>query len=473
MFAWSAWFAVNLFAEPTNYTYNYDYWNEQVESPDAYRVSAYLLGSQFGIGNFVDPQGLFVRDNRIYICDSGNNRIVVFSTDNRGNYAVSEIIDHLVINGAEETFNYPSDIYETLSGHLYICDTNNNRVLHIDAQGNYLDMITKPVDQSIDAGFVFLPVKAVVDSANRIYIQAKNVNKGLMEFDNRGEFIGYMGANRVQVKIVDYIWKLLSSQAQRAQMDLFVPTEYNNLALDNEGFIYVTNSTGQTYAVRRLNPMGQDILLRNGYKDPVGDVVFGNAGGIQGPSKFIDVTALANESYACFDRTRGRIFVYDFQGNLLYAFGGVGNREGYFMLPVALDSMGDSLFALDSRTATLTRFDLTEYGLLVRDALNEYKLGRYEESAAIWQEVLKRNGNYDMAYIGIGRAALRQGKYEEAMEYYRLKYYDEGYGKAFQYYRKEWVEANLWWMMLVIVLLIIGPWAVKTIIRVRKEIIEA
>jgi tetratricopeptide (TPR) repeat protein len=218
--------------------------------------------------------------------------------------------------------------------------------------------------------------------------------------------------------------------------------------------------------------MGQDILIRNGYEDPEGDLAFGNAGGIAGRSKFIDVAALDNDSYACFDRIRGRIFIYDFQGNLLYAFGGVGNRKGYFLQPVALEQMGYALFALDSRTGALTRFDLTGYGVEINAALTEYQAGRYEASAAKWETVLKMNGNYDLAYIGIGRAALRQGEYLKAMKYYKLKHYDIGYGKAFQFYRKQWMEENLWKILLVLGILIIGPAAVKFVLKIRKEVLE-
>jgi tetratricopeptide (TPR) repeat protein len=255
-------------------------------------------------------------------------------------------------------------------------------------------------------------------------------------------------------------------------MDLFIPTEYNNLCLDPEGFIFVTNSSGQADPVRRLNAMGQDILVRNGYEKPVGDLVFGNAGGISGPSRFIDVAALDNGSYACFDRMRGRIFMYDFQGNLLYAFGGVGNREGCFLQPVALANMGYALYALDSRSAALTRFDLTSYGEKINLALNEYKAGRYESSADVWEEVLKMNGNYDLAYIGIGRAALRQGDYQKAMRYYKLKNYRIGYGKAFQLYRIQYMEENLWKILLVLALVITLPPLVKGIIKFRREVME-
>lgn len=462
-----------VFAEPSNYTYNYDFWNEPAASPDAYRVGAYLLGSSLGTDNFRDPQGLFIRDDRIYVCDSGNNRIVLIGVNAGGEYEIRAVISSVLIDGEESPLDYPMDLFETRDGEIYITDTNNQRILRLDRDWNYLSSIVKPDDQSIDAASEFLPTKIIVDFAGRIFLQARNVNKGLMEFDSQGAFTGYMGANRVQVNIVDYAWKFVSTQAQRARMDLFIPTEYNNLCLDRDGFIYVTNSSGQADPVRRLNAMGQDILIRNGYEDPEGDLAYGNAGGIAGRSKFIDAAALENDSYACFDRVRGRIFMYDFQGNLLYAFGGIGNRQGYFLQPAALEKMGYSLFALDSRTCALTRFDLTGYGAAINAALDEYQAGRYESSAEKWEQVLKMNGNYDLAYIGIGRAALRQGDYRKAMKYYRLKRYREGYGKAFQLYRKQWMEENLWKILLILGVLIIGPPLVKGVLKIRKEVMEA
>jgi len=472
--------SLSLYAEPTNYTYSYDYWYEYVSSPDAYRVGAYILGTSLGIGHFREPQGLFIRDNRIYVCDSGNNRIVVIEALDNGEHASVRIVNSVFIDGIDSPLSYPMDIFECRDGFIYIADTNNNRILKLDPQWNHIFTITRPDDDSIDDFVEFQPMKIVVDFANRIFALVRNVNKGLMEFDSRGEFSGYMGANEVVYNIIDYIWKFFSTQEQRARQGLFIPTEYNNIALDKNGFIYATsymtaNQSGNLKAVKRLNAMGQDILVRNGYSEPVGDLSFSdlNFGGVSGFSRLIDVVAFDNDSYACFDRNRGRIFLYDFQGNLLYGFGGLGNREGYFLMPAALDRMGDSLYALDSRSASITRFDLTAYGELINLALNEYKAGRYESSAEVWEDVLKMNGNFDFAYIGIGRSALRQGEYKKAMDNFKLKHYRQGYGKAFQLYRKQWMEDNIWWIMLVLVLLIFVPLIVKFTIKTIREIKEA
>ncbi|MCL2880969.1 MAG: hypothetical protein FWF29_12060, partial [Treponema sp.] len=252
-----------VFSQATNYTYTYDFWDEANASPDAYRVSAYLLGAGLGIQDFRDPQGLYVRDNRIYVCDSGNNRIVRIEVDNNGTHTVTAVVNSVMINGVKSNFAYPMDIFETGQGVLYIADTNNNRILILDHNWNYIASIVKPKDETIDETTEFLPVKLVVDFANRLFVQALNINKGLLEFDTENNFVGYMGANKVHFNPIDYVWKMVFSTAeQRKQMSLFIPSEYNNLCIDNEGFIYVTNNSQKIAPVRRLNARGQDILVR-------------------------------------------------------------------------------------------------------------------------------------------------------------------------------------------------------------------
>ena len=97
-------------------------------------------------------------------------------------------------------------------------------------------MINRPVDQTVDEASDFLPTKLVVDKAGRCFVLARNYNKGFLQYDREGEFIGYMGASEVRFNFTDYIWKLLSTQKQKSQMAQFVPTEYNNVAMDKDGF---------------------------------------------------------------------------------------------------------------------------------------------------------------------------------------------------------------------------------------------
>lgn len=471
-------FSISSYADFTNYTYNYDYWYEQVASPDAYRPVTSLNGVDLGITNFVDPQGLFISENRIYVCDSGNNRIVLIEhSEADATYKVKAIHELVVIDGEDSPFNYPMDLFETPDGEIYIADTNNQRILKLDMDFNVLNIIYKPSDASISDTADFLPCKLIVDKAKRIYVQARNINKGLLEFDSECEFSGYLGANKVQVNFIDYVWKtFLSTDAQRSQMELFVPTEYNNVALDYDGFVYTTTSTFNqgliltADPVRRLNAMGTDILVRSSAEDPpIGDLSWGSSGGVSGSSRFVDVVALENDSYCCLDKTRSRLFMYDFQGNMLYAFGGIGNKLGYFNTPVAIDEMGYSLFVLDSKTAMITRFDLTDYGNHIKDAMAFYKKGQYDLSSDMWDNVLKLNANYDLAYIGKGRAALRNGDYQDAMHFYKIKNDQENYGKAFTLYRKQWMEEHLVTIIIIVVAVVVAWKIFRFILKLRKK----
>ncbi|NLK74145.1 MAG: hypothetical protein GX288_02505 [Clostridiales bacterium] len=472
--------SMNVKAMDSMYTYTYDYFGDAMKSPDAYTPSYFITGNTLGIGNFKDPQGVFVKDNTIYVCDTGNNRIVIIEK-NADQFVVINEFSEFDGDTAVNSLAAPHDIFVSGNGDMYICDTNNQRIVQIDSQYRLVKEMHQPQDETIDPSLDFFPQKVVVDRLGRIFVLVKNYNKGVLVFDNKGEFTGYMGANTVKFNMIDYLWKQISTEIQRSQMVQFVPTEYNNIAIDKDGFVYATTSVFEEYdlisdqakPIRKLNTMGKDILIKNGYFPPIGDVEWGDAGGVTGSSKLVDVTALDNDTYYALDRTRGRIFGYDNQGNLLYAFGGLGNKIGYLQYPVAIDHMGTDLLVLDTKNLGITIFTLTSYGELINDALEEYKKGNYDLSAEYWERVLMFNGNYDLAYIGIGRSLLRQKRYEEAMKYFKYKWDDNNYSKAYQLYRKEWIERNISWIFTIVVIAIAAPTISARVKKIKREVSEA
>ena len=132
--------------------------------------------------------------------------------------------------------------------------------------------------------------------------------------------------------------------------------------------------------------------------------------------------------------------------------------------------MDYDLLVLDEVYGSLTLFRPTEYGELIFYAMDMFKDGEYEASGEAWQKVIDLNGNYDLAYIGIGRSLLRQQRYREAMDYFELKWDVENYSKAFQYYRKEWVEQNIVWIVVALGVLIVIPLIIGKIKKVKFEI---
>lgn len=460
----------------SHYTYSYDCWYEDRESPDAYAVTRTISGANFGekCGNLKSPEGLYTIGKDVYVIDTGNSRIVQLRYDN-DEFSYVRDITEFNNNGVKDSISEPKDCFITKEGQIYIADTGNKRILHLDNNLNVVKIITRPVNDTVDQTTDFLPIKLVVDSANRIFANVQNVNKGFMEFDSEGSFTGYVGASEVTYNPLTYLWKMIATQEQRKQMDLFVPTEYSNITLDSEGFIYATINTFDTHPkeakpIRKLNAKGTDILIRNGVIEPYGDLYWPKDGELSGPSSFIDICALPNDTYYALDNKRGRVFGYDFQGNMLYAFGGHGYREGYFINPVAIEDLEDSILILDKDLGSITQMTLTEYGTLINQGLAQYKKGDYDESSTTWHKVLKLNGNYDLGYIGVGRASLRNEKYKEAMEYFEVKLDKENYSKAFKLYRKEQMEDNILYIVIglvVIIVLLNGRGFIK---KARKEV---
>lgn len=466
------------------YTYNYDYWGDVQYSPDAYTVAGVYTAADLGIEQkMMNPQGLYVYGDLIYICDTGNNRILELERTGMQEVELVSIIDSFNGNGQTDltTFSAPTDVARDGEGNFYIADESNGRILKLDSELNYLMEFTKPTDATFDQSLNFLPSKITIDTAGRVYCVATNVNKGLIKFEADGTFSGFVGATEVTFDFVDYIWKRIATAEQRAQMESFVPTEYDNLYMDHEGFIYVCTTNvsepdldaGTAKPMKRLNMMGTDIMVRNGEWYIIGDIYWGEGGGYSGPSLITDITAFDNDVFVGLDKVRGRLFAYDDQGRMVFAFGGNGNVDGYFKQPVALEHMDRDLLVLDSLDCSVTIFTPTEYGATIFDAIEQFQNGEYDISGESWQKVLEMNGNYDLAYIGIGRSLLRQERYEEAMEYFELKMDDENYSKAFKQYRKQWVEENIIMVIIVVFGVLCVPLIIGKIKKIKREIDNA
>ena len=83
---------------------------------------------------------------------------------------------------------------------------------------------------------------------------------------------------------------------------------------------------------------------------------------------------------------------------------------------------------------------------------------------------MQLNGNYDLAYIGIGRSYLRQERYKEAMDYFEVKYDEDNYSLAFKQYRKEWVEDHIAILVIVLLALFLIPMGIGKFKSIKREI---
>ncbi|WP_028610047.1 hypothetical protein [Paenibacillus harenae] len=428
-------------------SYNYSFWGDTVASPAAYQATALLSGPDLGVGPFKEPNDIHVtKDKQIYVLDSGNNRIVIL--DER--FKPVATIDSFDRDGQADKFQNPQGLFVTEEKHVIVADTGNKRVVHLDQHIKLVKIVEAPESELLQAHFQFQPVRVVMDEAQRIYAMATGIFDGFMEFNADGAFTSFIGANRVYVDPVEYLWKRLSTRAQRSQMVMFTPTEFTNLDIDDEGFIYATNGDLWGDNIKKLNAQGNDILRRTGYFNPQGDVRYTPEAG---PSRLVDIDVADSEMYSVLDSKRGRVFTYSGDGHFMYVFGGIGNQLGEFNTPAAIERVGDDFLVLDKALGEITVFQTTAYGRTLNEAVRSYYSGEEEEAFQLFNQTINMNANLEFAYAGIGKSLLRQGDYDEAMKHFKRSMDQPNYSKAFLLFRKQVMREHFATIMTVIVVL--------------------
>lgn len=395
-----------------------------------------LVNGSYSFGELSD---VAVFENKVYVSDSSNNVVVVL--DENLNY-----ITKFPSEDNEYQLSKPEGLYIT-KDYIYVCDYSNQRVLLFDHSYNVKQVVTAPDDPAFE-NYEFRPQKITVNRTGRMYVIAEGINEGILDLNADGTFSRYFGMNNATVSIWEAFWLMFTSEEQRLSQGSNFGASLTNLAIDDSEYVYTVSSVAAgANVIKRLNFKGSDILVRNGYTDLIGDaeIVDDSTAVPNGSSNFIDIDVNDYGSYIALDKTRGRVFTYDFEGNLLYIFGGLSTaingetnyQSSLFQMPEALCYFGDKILVVDSKNKNLIEFQFTTFGSLVNEATELYYNNDFEKAAEKWEEVLSINTNYYIAYSGIGKAQFREGLYEQAMENLKLGHDSYNYSRAYQQYRYE------------------------------------
>lgn len=466
-------------------TYTYSIDGMAVPSPDAY-VPDLMVDSAY-IGELVggletplmEPSDIEADEaGNIYITDRGNNRIVVLDYEYRLKYIISNFVND---SGVDDGFNKPTSTFvvneddttdDEISG-LYVCDTGNSRILVFDLEtGKIKREINKP-KSTLLVDDKYSPVSCVVDKYGRLYVTASDRTEGIMVMTSNGKLINFIGAPKVTVTAREALRRIINPAA--ANMMTFVPTSFTSLDLDmmSQEFVYATCIFGEDYKdkqtasiqskdgiyspVRLLNAKGADIMNRNGFFDPAGevdimssDVVGESAEQVTDASQIKDITSGPNGVWSIIDSNRCKVYTYDNDGNLLYIFGDKGNQLGNLSLAQAITYQGNKILVLDIKSNSFTVYRRTEYGNLLDEAIELQNLREYDLAIEKWEDVLARNNNFDTAYVAIGKALHRAGDYNEAIKYFQNAYDIENYATAFKEVRKEIME--IWFIPMIVLI---------------------
>ena len=463
LFALLIMFSVPVSAASAYQTYTYSIYGMAIDSPAAYTPVQEIDSIYMGLTTAIDdPRDLVVDDEyNVYIADAKNNRIVCLDRYYKVKFTIEKFTNEY---GVPDELTAPSGLFVT-KDRIFVCDTDANRIVTFDREGNYLAIIPEPESELFDEGSVYKPVAIAVDQYDRLYVVSSTTYQGIIVMTDEGEFTGFIGAQKVTISAWQIIWRRFQTEDQRELTTSYISTEFNNISINDEGFIYVTTSsidakkqqsaiksksTSGDYApVKMLNANGDEIMRRNGFYPPSGEVDVSTSttdGSITGASKIIDVAVGPEKTWSIIDEKRNKIFTYDFDGNLLWAFGDSGTQLGNLSSIEAIAYQGDTLLVLDKTNDNITVYKRTEYGDVVISALANENNRNYDKAIDDWMEILKRNSNFDAAYIGIGESLYRSGDYEESLEYFKSAYDTAGYSNSYKEIRKEWISK---WILLI------------------------
>lgn len=428
-----------------------------VTGDDSYRQpvpqSYNVIKTINNIGNYEDkkvyfknPQDVFVDDNdNIYIVDTDNHRVVKLNS----NYETVNIF-----YGPDKAFKKPQGIFVDEDGDMYVADTENNRIVHMDPAGNFVEEFTNPVTD-LDTGESFTPSKLIVSKTGYIYtVRSENI----MAIDGNGDFRGYYGQTNIGYNLVEALMRIFASEDQLRFVTKRLASSYINLTLGSDGMIYATSMERKEGEIKKLNSIGTNIFRKygsvgNSISNPVKDFInnvfasavasssfrFGeyfNDEGMYIEPEFADICVDGNGIVTVVERLNGKIYQYDQDGNMLVAFGGLGEKAGTFTRPSAIDvdSKGN-LLVLDRINGNLQVFEPTEFIQLVHQATTTYNAGEYSKSYELWRRVLATDENYDLAHVGIAKTYYKQGEFKLSMDESMIVSDRDTYTMAFDEYK--------------------------------------
>lgn len=385
---------------------------------------------KFGEEKLKNPMDLFISSNgKLYIADTGNKRVIV--CDENG-----EIL-HIITEGLKG----PTGIYVNNEREIYVADPKSKKIIVYGEDGTLIKEYEEPVSPLFSEGSRYAPSKVVVNNADNIYAISEGNPNGILSFSKQGDFYGYFGANNTATSLTNILRRKLFQESMKSAFQSNIPAQANNVDIDKNGLIYTTTQGAGSSGIKKFNMTGSN-MLSGGYVDNlVSDIAVGNIENIY------TVTS------------QGYIYEYTREQEVLFVFGGRDdgkNRTGLFISPSAIDiNSKNELFVLDSELGSITVFQPTEYAQMVHTALNLYQEGHYIESREPWENVLRKNGLFDYAHRGIGKAYYRLENYEEALNSSQLGGDYIGYSEAFWELRNDWIRENVGYFFLIIPILII------------------
>jgi hypothetical protein len=385
------------------------------------------------------PSDIFIAGNdHVYIADSGNNRIVELSPN-------GDFIRSIGEKEGPGQLNRPEGVFVAEDGSIYVANTAGETIVKFAANGQPLKAYTKPESNMLGKDYYFVPTKLIVDSRGFMYVTVKDTYQGLLRMNPEGKFTGFFGTNKAKMDWLDRLKKSLFNKIQLAKELAKRPNSIENITLSNDGFLFTTSSGGVNDGqIKKLNAGGFDTFKNKAFRE----------------WQLVDTAVDSNGFIYGMDREFNEISIYDPTGNAMFYFS-EGDKNARqlgitsFACSIAINGKNE-LWVVDNRSNLVHVFTRTSFGDAILTAAHYYFEGDYDKSKTYWEEVVRQNGMLNISFDGLGKIALHEKQYGEALNYFKESYDAQGYSDAFWNIRYVWIQQYFFLAFIILVVVIWG-----------------
>lgn len=374
-----------------------------------------------------NPQDMYIKDDLLYVADTGNKRIVRIHMD--GNFEV------LVSNLLE-----PTGIHVDENNQIYVADRSAKKIYIYDETLTLIREIDRPLEPIFGLNSPFIPTKVSSGPRGVIYVVGEGSVSGVMQFNQYGEFLGYLATNPTQTSLYRQILEFFNQN-----LAPITPVSPDNLTVDAKGSVYTTSKTSNM-PLKKFNIASRIVLSPAHFGETTPNSVFIN--------DFGNIYSITE---------KGIIHEYDTNGNLLFVFGKENQQsEVLGLFSKAVDIVVDSnnnLIVLDAGRGQIQILERSEFTALVHEGLKSLNQGIY--NVAEWERVLRMNSVFALANSVIARTYYRTGDYKTAMFYYEIANDKLGYSDAFWQVRNQFLQNYLGVFLSIGIVIVIAYYVLK------------
>lgn len=286
---------------------------------------------------FDRPLGVaFGVDDRIYVSDSGNNRVCVFASDGEflfefGEFGVLKPAPGIDSTWEEGRFNFPVGIDCDEEGNVYVADFRNDQIQVFDPEGVFLRSFPDPFEQTGKGSSGYgggLAVTDVFAQDGKVYATDQYQ---IFVFDTEGNVLLQFGRPGTEAGDLDHP---------------------NGVTAGEDGTIYVSDSNHNR--ITAFDSEGEPIWNLGRIPEGVSDTAARDFGLPRGLTVLEDGVLLVVDAFD-FDLVR-----VSADGEILTRHGERGVELGQFNFPNDVDSSGSLVLVADKENDRVQLLELVE-----------------------------------------------------------------------------------------------------------------